>query len=101
MSSREREHHFGGKLTWLARCVLAEVSESEFLSQPRKLYVKGQELFARALRAEVTGDLEGAGSAYRAYLALPTLSRHLDSPFGNPLVERWIEFRLAKPFALG
>jgi hypothetical protein len=100
-SCHEREHHFDGKLAWMARYVLGEVSEAEFMAQPWQRYVQARRLFADALRAEAAGDREGARSAYGAYLALPVLQRHLDSTFGNPLVDRWIDFRMAVPTALG
>jgi serine/threonine protein kinase len=89
----ERRTHWYGKLYHLARYVLGESSEAEFMAQPCRLYAATRLGFANALRAELLGDIEAARRAYRAYLSLPELERHLDSPLGNPLVDRWAAFR--------
>jgi hypothetical protein len=94
-SVREREWHWFGKLSYLARYVLGELSDAEFFEQPCRLYVEARQLFARALRAELARDATAAERAYREFLALPDLERHLDSSLGNPLVDRWARSRLS------
>jgi tRNA A-37 threonylcarbamoyl transferase component Bud32 len=92
----ERRTHWFGKLYYLASYLLGELSDAEYLNQPCRLYMKARHLFAQALRAELARDHASARRAYEAYRALPSLERHLDSPLGNPLVDRWVEFRLER-----
>lgn len=90
---RERATHYFGKLDHLVRYVLGSASDEEFLSQPCRLYVEARLAFARALRADLSGDTGQARRAYAAFLARPATERLLDSPLGDPLVDRFATYR--------
>ncbi|HEV8245222.1 MAG TPA: hypothetical protein VGP93_05615, partial [Polyangiaceae bacterium] len=92
-SISDRRAGWFGKLWFVARYVLGELSEADFLDQPCKMYVESRLLFSKALRAELAADHDTAREHYRRYLALPELERAIDSVRKDPLVERWAAFR--------
>jgi hypothetical protein len=91
---RERATHWYGKAYHLVRYVAGAASDDEFLAQPCGLYVDARLAFARALRADLARDARGAREAYTAFLARPGGERLLDSSLGDPLVARWVAYRL-------
>lgn len=89
----ERAHHWFGKGSHLARFVLGEIGIQEFEAQPVQLYIRARSLFARALKADFVRDTAEAARSYTEYLALPARERTNDSARGDPVLERWAQFR--------
>jgi len=92
-STVEFPHHWYGKLQYLAQFVLGDISETDFVTQPCRLYIKARTLLAQAFRAEFLANPEQARENYRKYLELHELERCSDSARGDPIVERWARFR--------
>jgi serine/threonine protein kinase/tetratricopeptide (TPR) repeat protein len=85
--------HWQGKGLHLARFLLGEIELTAFEAQPVRMFMRGRSLFARALRAEYLADRSSAAGYYREYLSLPDQDRFTDSVHGDPLFDRWAEFR--------
>jgi hypothetical protein len=86
---------FGARLWFAARFVLGEISADEFRAQPIPFGVEARLRLCAALRCEAHGEPAAALAEYRAHAALPATERLFDWYRGNPLAERFVEFRIS------
>lgn len=92
--AREFEHCFAQRAHFMARHILGQVTDKEFLAQPAKGSAAGRLYLARAVKAELDGQAEEAARAYTVFGSLKRHHRLIDSPLLNPSVELFCQRRV-------
>ncbi len=77
-----------GRPTFLIRYILGSMQDDEFMRMPKLLYVEGDLLLAKAMRAEHLAR-PGALDFYRRFMALPAGRREM-----NPVIDRFVNWRI-------
>jgi hypothetical protein len=91
---REFEHCFAQRAHFMARHILGQITDKEFLAQPAKGSAAGRLYLARAIKAELDGQAEEAARAYTVFASLKRHHRLIDSPLLNPSVEFFCQKRV-------
>jgi hypothetical protein len=79
---------------YMARLLIREIDEQEFDAQPVQFLLAARRALTLALRAELEGIPSLALEHYRRYQALPDEVRSVDEHSDDPLIERFVSWRV-------
>jgi hypothetical protein len=84
-----------GQALWhFARLVLRQIDEATFDAQPYQFAREARKAIALALRAELEGRVSDAVAFYRSYLALPASRRLFEPDNTDPVLDRFVPWRV-------
>lgn len=91
----EHRWHFAQQPWSCAAYLRGDLDDATFLTQPRTGNAPALLAFCQGLAGDAAGDAARARAGYRAFQDLPVHQRILHGPLRDPLVERFIAWRLA------
>jgi hypothetical protein len=92
-ATETRDVH-GQALFYFARLVLGQIGEEAFDAQPYRFAREARKAIALALRAELEGHRGEALRQYGSYLALPAARRLFDPNNTDPILDRFVRWRV-------
>lgn len=88
-------HVYSQRLWYASALLRGEIDDARFLAQPTVSEAPALLLLLRGMEAELAGEQATAVQRYRAFKALPLTARLLYDWRPNPMIERFVAWRLA------
>jgi hypothetical protein len=93
---RDWKEVFIQRLWYFARFVAGEIEVEEYRAQPVQMYMAARVELAYAIRCEANAEQKSALEHYRRFLALPAHERTLEQGNTDPVLDRFVRWRIAE-----